>query len=56
MAEIHTLSIDIETLSDVDLSKCGVYKYAESDAFEILLFAYDVNSGSVSVFDLASGE
>lgn len=56
MAEIHTLSIDIETFSDVDLSKCGVYKYAESDAFEILLFGYAVNSGSVSVVDLASGE
>lgn len=56
MAEIHTLSIDIETFSDVDLSKCGVYKYAESNAFEILLFGYAVNSGSVSVVDLASGE
>lgn len=56
MAEIHTLSIDIETFSDVDLSKCGVYKYAESNGFEILLFGYAVNGGSVSVVDLASGE
>ena len=35
---IHTLSIDVETFSDVDLKKCGVYKYAESPDFEILLF------------------
>ena len=37
---MRTLSIDIETYSDVDLSKCGVYKYASSPAFEILLFGY----------------
>lgn len=53
---IHTLSIDIETYSDVDLSKSGVYRYTESDNFEILLFGYAVDSGSVSVVDLASGE
>lgn len=53
--KIHTLSIDIETFSDVDLNKCGVYKYAESDAFEILLFGYAADNGSVSVIDLASG-
>ena len=40
MCEIKSLSIDLETYSDVDLSKCGVYKYTESDDFEILLFAY----------------
>ena len=56
MGKIKTLSLDLETYSDVDLSKCGVYKYAESNAFEILLFGYAVNSGSVSVVDLASGE
>lgn len=54
--KIHTLSIDIETFSDADLSKCGVYKSAESDAFEILLFGYAVNEGGVSVVDLANGE
>lgn len=54
--KIRTLSIDIETFSDVSLSKCGVYKYAESEAFEILLFGYAVNGGSVSVVDLAGGE
>ena len=54
--KIKTLSIDIETFSDADLNKCGVYKYAESDAFEILLFGYATNSGSVSVIDLTAGE
>ena len=54
--KIQTLSIDIETFSDADLNKCGVYKYAESDAFELLLFGYAVNHGSVSVIDLAAGE
>ena len=53
--KIKTLSIDIETFSDADLNKCGVYKYAESDAFEILLFGYAANSGSVSVIDLTAG-
>ena len=37
-----TLAIDIETFSDVDLIKCGVYAYADSPAFEILLFAYSI--------------
>ena len=40
----------------MDLSKCGVYRYAQSDAFEILLFGYAVDGGSVSVVDLAQGE
>ena len=35
-----TLGIDIETYSEVDLPKCGVYAYAEHPSFEILLFAY----------------
>lgn len=56
MADIRTISIDIETFSDVDLGKCGVYKYAQSDRFEILLFAYAVNGGLVQVVDLAEGE
>ena len=54
--KIHTLSIDIETFSDIDLNKCGVYRYTESENFDILLFGYAVNGGSVSVVDLASGE
>ena len=56
MNEIKSLSIDLETYSDVDLSKCGVYKYTESDNFEILLFAYSINHGDVEVVDLAQGE
>lgn len=53
---MRTLSIDIESYSDVDLSKCGVYKYAASPAFEILLFGYAVDGGDVRVVDLACGE
>lgn len=53
---IHELSIDLETYSDVDIKKSGVYKYAESDNFEILLFAVSINSGPVTVYDLASGD
>lgn len=53
---MRTLSIDIESYSDVDLSKCGVYKYASSPAFEILLFGYAVDGGGVRVVDLACGE
>lgn len=53
---IHTLSIDLETFSDVDLKKCGVYKYAESPDFEILLFGVSVDGGEVTVYDLASGD
>lgn len=50
------LSIDLETYSSVDLGKSGVYKYAESEDFEILLFAYSINDGEVKGIDLASGE
>ncbi|WP_367316936.1 DNA polymerase [Ruminococcus bromii] len=53
---MHTLSIDVETFSDVDLKKCGVYKYASSPNFEILLFGVSVNGGKVTVYDLASGD
>jgi DNA polymerase len=53
---IKELSIDLETYSDVDIKKCGAYKYAESPAFEILLFAYSVNGCEVQVIDLACGE
>ncbi|WJY27426.1 DNA polymerase [Sporosarcina trichiuri] len=53
---VKTLSIDIETYSDVDLIKCGVYAYTDSPAFEILLFAYSVDGGPVEVVDLAQGE
>ena len=50
------LEIDIETYSSVSLPKCGVYKYAESPDFEILLFGYSVDGGSVTTVDLACGE
>ena len=53
---MKTLSLDLETFSDVDLSKCGVYKYCSSPAFEILLFGYSVDGGDVRVVDLACGE
>lgn len=53
---MKTISIDIETFSDVNLAKCGVYKYAESPAFEILLFGYAVDGGEVQVVDLTQGE
>lgn len=56
MDKIITLSIDLETFSDVDLKKCGIYKYTESPNFEILLFAYSLNGGEVIVIDLANGE
>ncbi len=53
---MRSISIDIETFSDVDLSKCGVYKYASSPNFEILLFGYSVDGGDVQVVDLCQGE
>ena len=53
---MKTISIDIETFSKVNLAKCGVYKYAESPAFEILLFGYAVDGGEVQVVDLVQGE
>lgn len=56
MGKINTLSIDIESYSDVDLQKCGVYRYAQSPNFEILLFGYSVDGGEVQVIDLACGE
>ena len=52
---MKTLSLDLETFSDIDLSKCGVYKYASSPAFEILLFGFSVDGGEVQVVDLACG-
>ncbi len=52
----HELSIDLESFSDVDLIKCGVYAYADSPAFEILLFAYSFDEGETQIIDLAQGE
>ncbi len=53
---MKTLSIDIETYSSVSLQKAGVYKYAESPDFEILLFGYSADASQVQVVDLACGE
>lgn len=56
MKMIKEMSIDLETYSDVDIGKCGVYKYAESDQFEILLFGVSIDGSPVRVYDLASCE
>ena len=53
---MKNISIDLETYSDVDLQKCGVYKYVQSPNFEILLFGYSVDESAVKVVDLAQGE
>lgn len=53
---MKTLTIDVETYSDQDISKCGVYRYAESRNFELLLFGYSVDFGPVKVIDIAKGE
>ena len=50
------LGIDIETYSGYDLSECGVYKYVEHPDFAVLLFAYSVDNGPVSIIDIANGE
>ena len=54
--KIREMSIDLETYSDVDISKCGAYKYAESDNFEILLFGVSVDNEPVVVYDLTAGD
>ena len=56
MEKIESISIDIETYSDRDLKKCGVYKYAESPNAELLLFGYSINNDPVTVIDVAQGE
>src|SRR5699024_6088860 len=56
MVKISNLSCDIETYSSIDLAKSGVYRYVEADDFEVMLFAYSVDSGPVNVIDLANGE
>lgn len=53
---MKNLEIDIESYSSVDLNKCGVYKYAEAEDFEILLFGYSIDGGDVMVVALAAGE
>ena len=53
---MQKLMIDLETKSDVDITKAGVYRYADSPYFDILLFAYSVDDAPVQVVDLACGE
>ncbi len=53
---MKTLSIDIETRSGADISKCGVYRYAEDVDFDVLLFGVSVDGGPVTVYDTANGE
>lgn len=53
---MDVLNIDIETYSSIDIGKSGLYKYAQSNDFEILLFAYSLNGSEVKVIDLAQGE
>lgn len=56
MIDIKELTIDLETYSSVDLSKCGVYKYVESQDFEVLLLSYSINGNDAVLVDIASGE
>ena len=53
---MKSIAWDLETYSSVDLAKCGVYRYCESEDFEILLAAYSIDGGAVQVVDLACGE
>lgn len=53
---MRTLSIDIETYSGTDLGKSGVYRYAQSPDFEVLLFGYSVDGGKVQVIDFTAGK
>ena len=50
------ISVDIETFSEADLTKCGVYRYAEDPSFEVLLFGVSVDGGPVTVYDLKQGD
>ena len=50
------LEIDIETFSSVNLAKAGVYRYAESPDFEVLLFGYSVDGGEVKVMSALEDE
>ena len=54
--EINMITIDIETKSDKDISKCGIYAYTDAPYFDILLFAYSIDRQPVQVIDMANGE
>lgn len=53
---MKSISIDIESYSDIDINKAGVYRYVDTDAFKILLFAYSVDGGPVQLIDLTRGD
>ena len=53
---MKSISIDIETYSSVNLARSGVYRYTESEDFEILLFGYSIDGKEVNVIDLTQGE
>lgn len=52
---MKTINIDIETFSSINISKSGVYKYVESEDFEVLLFAYSIDGGKTEIVDIANG-
>ena len=54
--EINMITIDIETKSDKDISKCGIYAYTDTPYFDILLFAYSIDGQPIQVVDMANGE
>ena len=56
MEKITSLSLDLETYSDIELGRCGVYRYSESPAFEILLLGYSINGQKPRTIDIAGGE
>ena len=53
---MKTINIDIETFSSINISKSGVYKYVESEDFEVLLFAYSIDGGKTEIVDISNGE
>lgn len=54
--QLHHLSIDLETYSEVSIGKAGSYRYILDPSFEILLFAYSLDGMPVEVIDVASGQ
>lgn len=53
---MKAINIDIEIFSSINISKSGVYKYVESEDFEVLLFAYSIDGGKTEIVDIANGE
>jgi DNA-directed DNA polymerase len=53
---MKTINIDIETFSSINISKSGIYKYVESEDFEVLLFSYSIDGGKTEIVDIANGE